>query len=93
MGYSNSTIVNIYWHCGKLVYKIIVNRGGNKITYFVASYRVCIYIYIPFDTSNNSCPLLLQREYIKKSESVKQKIMICKKIVTSCYSHLDGKRL
>jgi hypothetical protein len=23
--YSNSTIVNIYWHCRKLVYKIIVN--------------------------------------------------------------------
>jgi hypothetical protein len=52
MCYSNSTIVNIYWHCRKLVYKIIVNRGGYKITYFVASYRVyspplslSIYIY------------------------------------------------
>jgi hypothetical protein len=43
MCYSNSTIVNIYWHCRKLVYKIIVNRGGYKITYFVASY---IYILI-----------------------------------------------
>jgi hypothetical protein len=39
MCYSNSTIVNIYWHYRKLVYKIIVNRGGYKITYFVASYR------------------------------------------------------
>jgi hypothetical protein len=38
MCYSNSTIVNIYYR--KLVYKIIVNRGGYKITYFVASYRV-----------------------------------------------------
>jgi hypothetical protein len=38
--YSNSTIVNIYWHCRKWVYKIIVNRGCYKITYFVASYRV-----------------------------------------------------
>jgi hypothetical protein len=47
--YSNSTIVNIYWHCRKLVYKIIINRGGYKISYFVASYRVYspyIYIYI-----------------------------------------------
>jgi hypothetical protein len=46
MCYSNSTIINIYWHCRKLVYKIIVNRGGYKISYFVASYRVymlCIY--------------------------------------------------
>jgi hypothetical protein len=41
MCYSNSTIVNIYWYCRKLVYKIIVNRGGYKIAYFVA-----IYIYI-----------------------------------------------
>jgi hypothetical protein len=53
MCYSNSTIVNIYWHCRKLVYKIIVNKGGYKITYFVASYRVYspyiyIYIYIIF---------------------------------------------
>jgi hypothetical protein len=45
MCYSNSTIVNIYWHCRKLVYKIIVNRGGYKITYFVASYRVYSPIY------------------------------------------------
>jgi hypothetical protein len=36
MCYSNSTIVNIYWHCRKLVYKIIVKRGDYKITYFVA---------------------------------------------------------
>jgi hypothetical protein len=40
MCYSTSTIVNIYRYCRKLVYKIIVNRGGHKITYFVASYRV-----------------------------------------------------
>jgi hypothetical protein len=52
MCYSNSTIVNIYWHCRKLVYKIIVNGGGYRITYSVASYRVYspyiynIYIYI-----------------------------------------------
>jgi hypothetical protein len=47
MCYSNSTIVNIYWHCRKLVYKIIVNRGGYKINYFIASYRVYSpYIYI-----------------------------------------------
>jgi hypothetical protein len=46
MCYSNSTIVNIYWHCRKLIYKIIVNRGGYKITYFIASYRVYSpYIY------------------------------------------------
>jgi hypothetical protein len=45
MCYSNSTIVNIYWHCRKLVYKIIVNRGGYKITYFVASYRVIVKSY------------------------------------------------
>jgi hypothetical protein len=38
MCYSNLTIVNIYYR--KLVYKIIINRGGYKITYFVASYRV-----------------------------------------------------
>jgi hypothetical protein len=48
MCYSNSTIVNIYWHCHKLVYKTIINRGGYKITYFVASYRVYSpYIYEP----------------------------------------------
>jgi hypothetical protein len=50
MYYSNSTIVNIYWHCRKLVYEIIVNRGGYKISYFVASYRVYspyIYNYYP----------------------------------------------
>jgi hypothetical protein len=48
MCYSNSTIINIYWHCRKLVYKIIVNRGGYKITYFVAleSYQVSLKIYI-----------------------------------------------
>jgi hypothetical protein len=40
MYYSNSIIVNIYWHCRKLVYKIIVNRGGYKITYFVTSYII-----------------------------------------------------
>ena len=38
----NPTIVNIYTYYHKLVYKIIVNRGGYKITYFV----VCVYIYI-----------------------------------------------
>jgi hypothetical protein len=47
MCYINLTIVNIYWYYRKLVYKIIVNRGAYKITYFVASYRVYSpYIYI-----------------------------------------------
>jgi hypothetical protein len=43
--YSNSTIVNIYWHCRKLVYKIIVNRGGYKITYFIATIEYTLPIY------------------------------------------------
>ena len=38
--YSNPNIVNMYTYYRKLVYKIIVNGGGYKITYFVASYRV-----------------------------------------------------
>jgi len=33
MCYSNPTIVNMYWHYRKLVYKITVNRGGYRITY------------------------------------------------------------
>jgi hypothetical protein len=41
---SNPTIVNMYWHYRKLVYKIIVNRGDYKITYFVAGY----WIYSPY---------------------------------------------
>jgi hypothetical protein len=61
MCYSNSTIVNIYWHCRKLIYEIIVNRGGYKITYFVV---LSLYIYI------HTHPLLfasLQRSlYLKK---------------------------
>ena len=44
MRYSNSTIVNMYWHYRKLVYKIIVNGGGYKISYFVTSYRVRVTI-------------------------------------------------
>ena len=40
MGYSNPTIVDMYWHYGKLVYKIIVNGGGYRITYFVAGYWI-----------------------------------------------------
>ena len=36
MCYSNPTIINMYLHYRKLVYKIIVNRGGYRITYFVA---------------------------------------------------------
>jgi hypothetical protein len=49
MCYSNSTIVNIYWYYRKLVYKIIVNRGGYKITYFVAGYFVASYrVYSPY---------------------------------------------
>ena len=38
MCYSNQTIINMYWHYRKLVYKIIVNGGGYRITYFVAGY-------------------------------------------------------
>jgi hypothetical protein len=41
---SNPTIVNMYWHYRKLVYKIIVNKGGYKITYFIAGYWIYIYI-------------------------------------------------
>ena len=55
MCYSNPTIVNMYWHYRKFVYKIIINGGGYRITYFVAGYTherdslyifVAIYIYI-----------------------------------------------
>ena len=51
MCYSNSTIVNMYWHYSKLVYKIIVNGSGYRITYFVAGYWIAslslsLYIYI-----------------------------------------------
>ena len=38
MCYSNVTIVNMYSLYRKLVYKIIINRGGYRITYFVACY-------------------------------------------------------
>ena len=38
MCYSNTTIVNIYSLYRKLVYKIIVNGGGYRITYYVADY-------------------------------------------------------
>ena len=45
--YSNPTIINMYWHYRKLVYKIIVNGGGYRITYFVAGYWIYSpYIYI-----------------------------------------------
>ena len=55
MCYSNPTIINIYTYYRKLVYKIIVNGGDYRITYFVASYRVYspypyIYREIPFYT-------------------------------------------
>ena len=40
MCYNNPIIVNIYWHYRKLVYKIIVNGGGYRITYFVAGYWI-----------------------------------------------------
>jgi hypothetical protein len=45
--YSNPTIVNIYWHYRKLIYKIIINRGGYKITYFVASLAINRYRWVP----------------------------------------------
>ena len=46
MCYSNPTIVNMYRHYRKLVYKIIVNGGGYRITYFVAGYLIYLYIYM-----------------------------------------------
>ena len=30
----------MYWHYRKLVYKIIVNEGGYRITYFIAGYWI-----------------------------------------------------
>jgi hypothetical protein len=47
MWYSNTTIVNVYSIYCKLVYKIIVNGGGYRITYFVA----CYWIYSPYITT------------------------------------------
>ena len=38
MCYSNTTIVNMYSLYRKLVYKIIVNGGGYRLTYYVAGY-------------------------------------------------------
>ena len=47
MCYNNLAVVNMYWHYRKLVYKIIVNGGGYRITYFVAGYWIySLYIYI-----------------------------------------------
>ena len=40
MCYNNPTIVNMYWHYRKWVYKIIVNEGDYGITYFVADYWI-----------------------------------------------------
>jgi hypothetical protein len=36
--YNNTTIVNMYSHYHKLSIKIIVNEGGYRITYSIASY-------------------------------------------------------
>ena len=45
MCYSNPAVINMYWYYRKLVYKIIVNGGGYRITYFVAGYWIySIYI-------------------------------------------------
>jgi hypothetical protein len=77
MCYNNSTIVNIYWHYRKLVYKIIINRGGYKITYFVASYRVyspslSLYIHIRltikyiFDRKYNWCGHYFSTNLVEK---------------------------
>ena len=46
MCYNNPTIVNTYWHYRKLVYKIIVNGGGYRITYFIAGYWITYRKYI-----------------------------------------------
>ena len=46
MCYSNQTMVNMYWHYCKLVYKIIVNKDGYGITYFVAGYGIYSHVYI-----------------------------------------------
>ena len=51
MCYSNTTIVNMYSLYRKLVYKIIINRGGYRITYSVVGYWIYIYIYI-YDQRN-----------------------------------------
>ena len=40
MCYSNPTIINMYWHYRKLVYKIIVNERDYRITYFIAGYWI-----------------------------------------------------
>ena len=46
MSYSNPTMVNMYWHYRKLVYKIIVNGGDYRITYFAVDYGIySLYIY------------------------------------------------
>ena len=50
MCYNNQTIVNMYWYYRKLIYKIIVNGGSYRITYFVACYWIhtlslSLYIY------------------------------------------------
>jgi hypothetical protein len=66
MCYSNPTIVNIYWYYRKLVYKIIVNRGGYRITYFVASYWTTEYIYIYIQKNHivYGCILIYHLEYV-----------------------------
>ena len=63
MCYSNPTIVNMYWHYRKLVYKIIVNGGGYGITYFVADITEYIYIYIYIHTHTHV--LLTMKSEIK----------------------------
>ena len=65
MCYSNPTIVNMYTYYCKLVYKIILNGGGYRIIYFVATYRVYslslyIYIYIEREVKFSYSRLLTQ---------------------------------
>ena len=51
--YSNPTIVNMYWHYRKLIYKIIVNRGGYRITYSIATLSYDNYYVNLRDYSNS----------------------------------------
>ena len=60
MCYSNPTIVNMYTYYCKLVYKIIVNGDGYKITYFIVSYRV----YSPYILAGVVTPVFNKPCYV-----------------------------
>ena len=47
MCYSNPTIVNMYIYYCKFVYKIIVNGGGYRITYFIGRDAcLCLWVFL-----------------------------------------------